>query len=157
VNSKGFKCGIVRERRQLGFQFSRINIITKYTDAGVYTCNPGGRPHQIPGSYDHYDQDAKTYTDWGIECTLPQQARIEGLMFTSTNLFSIINFFTIIVDVKIDWCASKANGSTLDPKVQYAEFVSKFNFNTVFDITSDILFPVEGLQCYREASLLQLM
>jgi hypothetical protein len=53
----------------MDFQFSR-NIITKYTDAGVYTCSPGGRPHQIPGSYDHYDQDAKTYTDWGIECTL---------------------------------------------------------------------------------------
>ena len=29
-------------------------------------------------------------------------------------------------DVKIDWCASNANGSALDPKVQYAEFVSSF-------------------------------
>jgi hypothetical protein len=31
-----------------------------------------------------------------------------------------------MIDVKIDWCASKANGSALDPKVQYGEFVSKY-------------------------------
>ena len=39
------------------------------------------------------------------------------------------SFFIVVVDVKIDWCASKANGSTLDPKVQYAQFVSTFNFH----------------------------
>ena len=30
----------------------------------------------------------------------------------------------IYVDVKIDWCNSKVNGTALDPKVQYAQFVS---------------------------------
>ena len=49
-----------------------IMIIMQYTDAGLYTCSTGERPHKIPGSYGHYDQDAKTYADWGIECELYQ-------------------------------------------------------------------------------------
>ena len=43
-------------------------LYMQYTDAGLYTCSSGERPYKIPGSYGHYDQDAKTFTDWGIEC-----------------------------------------------------------------------------------------
>ena len=42
--------------------------VVQYTDAGLYTCSSGERPYKIPGSYGHYDQDAKTFADWGIEC-----------------------------------------------------------------------------------------
>ena len=42
--------------------------VIQYTDAGLYTCSSGERPYNIPGSYGHYDQDAKTFTDWGVEC-----------------------------------------------------------------------------------------
>ena len=45
-----------------------IPFLIQYTDAGMYTCSTGGRPHKIPGSYGHYEQDAKTYAEWGIEC-----------------------------------------------------------------------------------------
>lgn len=44
--------------------------IFQYTDAGTYTCSAGERPYKIPGSYGHYDQDSKTYAEWGIECEL---------------------------------------------------------------------------------------
>ena len=42
--------------------------VVKYTDAGLYTCSQGERDHKIPGSYGHYEQDAKTYAQWGVEC-----------------------------------------------------------------------------------------
>eukprot|EP01124_Arcella_intermedia_P024789 TRINITY_DN4263_c0_g1_i1.p1 TRINITY_DN4263_c0_g1~~TRINITY_DN4263_c0_g1_i1.p1 ORF type:complete len:398 (-),score=70.60 TRINITY_DN4263_c0_g1_i1:48-1241(-) len=38
-----------------------------YTCAGTYTCSSGGRDHKIPGSYGHYEQDAKTYASWGVD------------------------------------------------------------------------------------------
>jgi alpha-galactosidase len=72
VNSKGFKLGI-------------------YTDAGLYTCNQGERDYKIPGSYGHYEQDAKTFANWGVEY------------------------------VKMDWCNTKINGTQLDPHVQYKQ------------------------------------
>ncbi|XP_064390820.1 uncharacterized protein LOC135338698 [Halichondria panicea] len=78
VNSKGFKFGL-------------------YTDAGVYTCSQGGRDHKIPGSYGYYEQDAKTYAQWGVEY------------------------------VKMDWCNTKVNGTELDPKVQYAQMSKALN------------------------------
>ena len=34
----------------------------------MYTCSRGERDHEIPGSYGHYEQDAQTYADWGVEC-----------------------------------------------------------------------------------------
>ncbi len=40
----------------------------QYTDAGIYTCSQGGRDHKIPGSYSYYEQDAQTYSKWGVEC-----------------------------------------------------------------------------------------
>lgn len=59
VHSKGLKCGI-------------------YTDLGEFTCSEGGRPHKIPGSYGHYQQDASTFASWGIDfvkadfCNVPK-------------------------------------------------------------------------------------
>lgn len=32
-----------------------------YTDGGEYTCSKGERAFEIPGSYGHWDQDAKTF------------------------------------------------------------------------------------------------
>ncbi len=36
-----------------------------YTSAGDTTCSQGGRPHPIPGSFGHYEQDAATFAKWG--------------------------------------------------------------------------------------------
>ena len=68
VNSKGFKCGIVRHNNNELLIDYVIVLVIQYTDAGLYTCSPGGRPYKIPGSYGHYEQDAQSYADWGIEC-----------------------------------------------------------------------------------------
>jgi alpha-galactosidase len=38
-----------------------------YTSMGDATCNPGGRPRDIPGSYGHYADDAQTFADWGMD------------------------------------------------------------------------------------------
>eukprot|EP01012_Entosiphon_sulcatum_P025111 TRINITY_DN3037_c0_g1_i1.p1 TRINITY_DN3037_c0_g1~~TRINITY_DN3037_c0_g1_i1.p1 ORF type:complete len:421 (-),score=56.93 TRINITY_DN3037_c0_g1_i1:47-1213(-) len=38
-----------------------------YTSAGDKTCNPGGRPKPIPGSFGHYEQDAATFASWGVD------------------------------------------------------------------------------------------
>ncbi|XP_011402528.1 PREDICTED: alpha-galactosidase-like [Amphimedon queenslandica] len=78
INSKGFKAGL-------------------YTDAGMYTCSPGGRNHTIPGSYGHYEQDANAYASWGVEY------------------------------VKVDWCSTKVNGTQLDPHKQYQEMSEALN------------------------------
>ncbi|XP_065190875.1 uncharacterized protein LOC135821804 [Sycon ciliatum] len=78
VNEKGFKFGV-------------------YTDAGIYTCSTGTRLHRIPGSYGHYEQDAKTYASWNVEY------------------------------VKMDWCNTKLNGTDLDPHVQYAQMSVALN------------------------------
>jgi alpha-galactosidase len=74
INSKGFKFGL-------------------YTDGGLYTCSQGERPYKIPGSYEHYEQDATTYAKWGVEY------------------------------VKMDWCNTNINGTQLNPKVQYPQMV----------------------------------
>jgi len=50
-----------------------------YTCAGTYTCSSGGRDHKIPGSYGHYDQDAKTYASWGIDYVKMDWCNTEGL------------------------------------------------------------------------------
>jgi len=68
-----------------------------YTDAGVNTCSTGGRPHPIPGSYGHYEQDAKTYASWGVDY------------------------------VKMDWCSTRVNGTQLEPEVQYAQMSKALN------------------------------
>ena len=36
----------------------------------------------------------------------------------------IIILDTTYIDVKMDWCNTKVNGTELDPKVQYAQMVS---------------------------------
>lgn len=38
-----------------------------YTSMGDTTCNPGGRPANIPGSFGHYEADAKTFASWGMD------------------------------------------------------------------------------------------
>ena len=68
----------------------------QYTDAGMYTCKKGERDHKIPGSYGHYEQDAQTYADWGVECkSLPVSHWkfdwVETFVFKS-NMF-IISYF----------------------------------------------------------------
>eukprot|EP00698_Gefionella_okellyi_P014906 TRINITY_DN415_c0_g1_i1.p1 TRINITY_DN415_c0_g1~~TRINITY_DN415_c0_g1_i1.p1 ORF type:complete len:409 (-),score=80.08 TRINITY_DN415_c0_g1_i1:32-1258(-) len=68
-----------------------------YTDAGLYTCSSGQRPHQIPGSYGHYQQDANSYAKWGVDY------------------------------VKMDWCNTKINGTQLDPRVQYPQMSHALN------------------------------
>lgn len=78
INSKGFKFGL-------------------YTDAGLYTCQSGGRDHRIPGSYGHYEQDAKTYAEWGVEY------------------------------VKMDWCSTNVSNVTLSPRIQYAQMSKALN------------------------------
>eukprot|EP01121_Diplochlamys_sp_Union-15-3_P020938 TRINITY_DN832_c0_g1_i1.p1 TRINITY_DN832_c0_g1~~TRINITY_DN832_c0_g1_i1.p1 ORF type:complete len:407 (-),score=79.28 TRINITY_DN832_c0_g1_i1:17-1237(-) len=50
-----------------------------YTCAGTYTCSSGGRDHRIPGSYGHYDQDAKTYASWGIDYVKMDWCNTQGL------------------------------------------------------------------------------
>jgi alpha-galactosidase len=45
----------------LGFKFGL------YTSAGNQTCSSGGRPIKVPGSRGHYDLDAKTFADWGVD------------------------------------------------------------------------------------------
>ena len=83
VKTKTFSCSICTLTKQsswLSFHFGYfVNSCMQYTDAGLYTCSTGGRPHKIPGSYGHYDQDAKTYADWGIECKLDTQYCINTL------------------------------------------------------------------------------
>jgi alpha-galactosidase len=37
-----------------------------YTSAGDTTCSSGQRPHSIPGSYGHYQQDANSFAQWGV-------------------------------------------------------------------------------------------
>ena len=34
---------------------------------GSATCNQGGRPTKIPGSFGHYDIDTQAFADWGID------------------------------------------------------------------------------------------
>eukprot|EP00053_Salpingoeca_punica_P007121 m.65832 g.65832 ORF g.65832 m.65832 type:complete len:421 (-) comp14009_c0_seq1:350-1612(-) len=37
-----------------------------YTSMGDTTCNPGGRPTSIPGSFGHYKEDTATFAAWGM-------------------------------------------------------------------------------------------
>ena len=37
-----------------------------YMAAGNETCNDGGRPYKIPGSYLKYEEDAATIVSWGV-------------------------------------------------------------------------------------------
>jgi len=68
-----------------------------YTDSGLQTCSQGERDHSIPGSYGHYQQDATTYAQWGMDL------------------------------VKMDWCNTVVDGKQLDPKVQYPEMYQSLN------------------------------
>ena len=34
---------------------------------GDATCNPGGRPQKIPGSFGHYQQDIDTFAKWKVD------------------------------------------------------------------------------------------
>lgn len=82
-NQKRFLAAYAHSQNSVvGYHFISVyfvNSCMQYTDAGLYTCSTGGRPHKIPGSYGHYDQDAKTYADWGIECKLDTQYWINTL------------------------------------------------------------------------------
>jgi len=61
-----------------------------YTDSGIYTCSSGQRKFKIPGSFEHYAQDAATFVKWGVRY------------------------------VKMDWCNTVApNGTQLDPRNVY--------------------------------------
>jgi len=51
-----------------------------YTCAGNFTCSSGGRDHQIPGSYGHYQQDADTYASWGIDFVKMDWCNTNGLV-----------------------------------------------------------------------------
>ena len=85
VQLNGFKFGLVRNVYHLSsadtFLRTHSSLVVclctcfcsccgclQYTDAGMYTCKKGERDHKIPGSYGHYEQDAQTYADWGVEC-----------------------------------------------------------------------------------------
>lgn len=37
------------------------------TSAGNQTCSSGGRPITVPGSRGHYELDAKTFAEWGVD------------------------------------------------------------------------------------------
>jgi len=50
-----------------------------YTCAGTYTCSPGGRNHQIPGSFGHYQQDANTFASWGVDFVKMDWCNTNGL------------------------------------------------------------------------------
>jgi alpha-galactosidase len=50
-----------------------------YTDAGTETCSDGERNMSIPGSYGHYDQDAKTYAAWGMDFVKMDWCNTDGL------------------------------------------------------------------------------
>jgi alpha-galactosidase len=55
-----------------------------YTSAGNETCSTGGRTipgkpgsRGVDGSWGHYEQDAKTYADWGIDYVRPPHAHMQ--------------------------------------------------------------------------------
>ena len=45
----------------------RLQVCSLYAGAGNVTCSSGGRSHPIPGSKGHYELDAKTFADWGVD------------------------------------------------------------------------------------------
>jgi len=49
-------------------------------NTGIYTCSQGGRDHKIPGSYGHYDQDAKTFASWGVDYVKMDWCNSQGLV-----------------------------------------------------------------------------
>lgn len=51
VNAKGFKFGLVNFAVNIAGSLMEGSSASQYTDGGVYTCNKGGRPYNIPGSY----------------------------------------------------------------------------------------------------------
>jgi alpha-galactosidase len=69
-----------------------------YLAAGIETCSSGGRPLPIPGSYGHYEQDAKTIASWGVDY------------------------------LKFDWCGTTLmNGTKLNQQVQTTEMAKALN------------------------------
>jgi alpha-galactosidase len=38
-----------------------------YTDGGTETCSQGQRGFQIPGSYGHWQDDARTFAGWTMD------------------------------------------------------------------------------------------
>jgi len=50
-----------------------------YTCAGTFTCSAGGRDHQIPGSFGHYEQDANTFASWDIDFVKMDWCNTKGL------------------------------------------------------------------------------
>ena len=70
----------------------------------VHLCSDAG----------HYEQDAKTYANWGVDCEFSQH---------SPGAPSTHQLFPTAADVKMDWCNTDINGTQLDPKVQYPQMV----------------------------------
>eukprot|EP01116_Phalansterium_solitarium_P014869 TRINITY_DN3275_c0_g1_i1.p1 TRINITY_DN3275_c0_g1~~TRINITY_DN3275_c0_g1_i1.p1 ORF type:complete len:432 (+),score=138.54 TRINITY_DN3275_c0_g1_i1:122-1417(+) len=68
-----------------------------YTSCGIYTCSSGQRPHQIPGSWGHYEQDAKQFAAWQVDW------------------------------MKFDWCAWHFNDTVLIPDVQSGQMERALN------------------------------
>lgn len=80
------------------YMHARDLVLGLYTDAGEYTCSQGGRPHRIPGSFGHYEQDARTYAAWGVDM------------------------------IKMDWCNTLLrNGTQLDPRWAYPTMARALN------------------------------
>ena len=71
--------------------------LSVYTDSGNQTCESGGRPFPIPGSFGHYEQDAATFASWGV------------------------------TGVKMDWCYTVINGTQQDPKILYPQMAAALN------------------------------
>jgi alpha-galactosidase len=76
-------------------------LFSIYTDVTTAPCTHGQyeREHEnVPGSYGHYDTDARTFAAWGVD------------------------------GVKADFCNPKLpNGSKVDPEVAYRELSQALN------------------------------
>mmetsp|Transcript_10672 Transcript_10672/g.13266 ORF Transcript_10672/g.13266 Transcript_10672/m.13266 type:complete len:440 (+) Transcript_10672:297-1616(+) len=90
----------------MGFKFGL------YTSAGIHTCNPGARPCEVPGSYNHYQDDANTFAQWGLDY------------------------------VKLDWCGTdhiSQNYSELQP--QFSEALNNTGRTIWFEICRGYPYP----------------
>ena len=87
-----------------------------YTSAGNETCSSGGRTipgkpghHGVDGSWGHYEQDAKTYSDWGIDYVRPAH---------TAQIYSCL--LTPLPQVKLDWCTKYKDKNELTTKFRQA-------------------------------------
>ena len=62
-DAERFPSGIPALAKWLGARGFKLGI---YTSAGNQTCSSGGRPRPIPGSRDHYTEDARAFATWNV-------------------------------------------------------------------------------------------